>query len=557
MSVPQLLASLLLAVTAAAFFSCPLRVNAQTYIVIPSNGPLTGGNSVVITNSQNIGSGTDIIDVAVGDLSALVTAQGSNWVTIVMPAFVSPGIKDIIIQSSLGVTVLSAAYTVNQVSITIPNGNEVGVDAWLIGVPYTVEWISAVTVSDKITLEFSLNSGTSWTNLATNVPNVPGTNSFSFLTTPSTVSDHCRVRIADMNNTSISDISDNDFSLVERFRILAPNGGEKWYTGQTNTVRWASAMNLGLLTIDYAADGTNFNYNVVNGFANQAGSPSNKFMWVTPKGVSGLFSETAKMRINTLGGQGRDYSDNTFKLAGIEITNPEAGTTVNRGEPLNICWISFGAGSLVALDFSVDDGGSWTNVVPSISNTLGSNTYSWVVDVAPTRFARLRLRSLSDTNVVGVSDTFFTATSGAIIDLTPPSGVYSGGYPVIITGTNFSDGTDVTNVTLCGTSVLKIDSQSATQVVVTSGAARVGLGIVAVYSTSFGVTIKSNAFLYNPAITVVATGRGTVVPDGVVEISYGGSTSFVVTADAYCRIQLKWIPVRPQPPPSSVIPLRA
>ncbi|MDD4870921.1 MAG: IPT/TIG domain-containing protein, partial [Kiritimatiellae bacterium] len=90
--------------------------------------------------------------------------------------------------------------------------------------------------------------------------------------------------------------------------------------------------------------------------------------------------------------------------------------------------------------------------------------------------------------------------------VSPSSGSYIGGYPVVITGTNLGDGADITNVTLCGVSAT-IQSQSATQIVVTAGASPPCTGDVQVYSTSYGVTVKSNAFsyIYYPVLTVVSS----------------------------------------------------
>ncbi|MFH0879057.1 MAG: IPT/TIG domain-containing protein [Lentisphaerota bacterium] len=78
----------------------------------------------------------------------------------------------------------------------------------------------------------------------------------------------------------------------------------------------------------------------------------------------------------------------------------------------------------------------------------------------------------------------------------PSSGSTTGGYPVVITGSNLCSGMDITNVTLCGTSAVGIPSQSSTQIIVTAGAGSPGPGHVVVYSASLGATIKSNAFTY-------------------------------------------------------------
>ncbi len=80
--------------------------------------------------------------------------------------------------------------------------------------------------------------------------------------------------------------------------------------------------------------------------------------------------------------------------------------------------------------------------------------------------------------------------------VSPTSGVSTGGYQVTITGSNLGDGSDITNVTLNGTSVTSIDSQSSTQLVVTVAFGTAGTGDVVVYSTSHGTTTKANAFTY-------------------------------------------------------------
>ncbi len=92
----------------------------------------------------------------------------------------------------------------------------------------------------------------------------------------------------------------------------------------------------------------------------------------------------------------------------------------------------------------------------------------------------------------------------------PDSGSAAGGYPVVISGTDLGGGSDITNVTLCGASVSSIDSQSATQIVVTAAVGPAGLGDVRVFSTSQGETVKSNAFTYliaNQTITFPAIGN--------------------------------------------------
>jgi N-acetylneuraminic acid mutarotase len=80
--------------------------------------------------------------------------------------------------------------------------------------------------------------------------------------------------------------------------------------------------------------------------------------------------------------------------------------------------------------------------------------------------------------------------------VSPSAGSINGGTAVTITGSNLGDGSDITNVTLCGV-VAGIVSQSSSQLVVNSARSDLATnGAVAVYSISGGVTVASNAFSY-------------------------------------------------------------
>jgi hypothetical protein len=98
---------------------------------------------------------------------------------------------------------------------------------------------------------------------------------------------------------------------------------------------------------------------------------------------------------------------------------------------------------------------------------------------------------------------------------------------------------DVTNVTLCGQSVLSIVSQSPTQVVVVAASAPAAVtGAVTVCSISFGVTTRSNGYAYAfmPRIFATAGPGGTVAPSGAVYVAYGATTSFAVSAASYYHV---------------------
>ncbi|NCC53582.1 MAG: choice-of-anchor D domain-containing protein, partial [Spartobacteria bacterium] len=98
----------------------------------------------------------------------------------------------------------------------------------------------------------------------------------------------------------------------------------------------------------------------------------------------------------------------------------------------------------------------------------------------------------------------------------PSSGFWTGGYPVVISGTNLCNGnvSDVTNVTLAGTAA-SIDSVSGnTQIVVIVSASPAASGDVVIHSISHGTTIKSNAFTYlEPRMLALGTNGAAMASD--------------------------------------------
>ncbi len=90
--------------------------------VLPPEGPLVGGNRVVMTNSPlRIGNGSDITNVTVGGKNVLaILAQATNWVSFTVPAETVPGWKDIVTYStSTGTLVWTEDYYYNPTGVVL------------------------------------------------------------------------------------------------------------------------------------------------------------------------------------------------------------------------------------------------------------------------------------------------------------------------------------------------------------------------------------------------------------------------------------------------------
>jgi len=101
--------------------------------------------------------------------------------------------------------------------------------------------------------------------------------------------------------------------------------------------------------------------------------------------------------------------------------------------------------------------------------------------------------------------------------ITPSSGSWTGGYEVVITGTNLSSGvlSNIEWVTLAGVTASVESVAGITQVVVRAGQALIpGVGDVVVQSTTVGTYVRPNAFTYTGSVMRVLDASGAVVASG-------------------------------------------
>lgn len=195
----------------------------------------------------------------------------------------------------------SAPFTITPpyVKLTAPNGGEV----WETGTSQTISWTYQGVGNIKI--ELSSDDGATWTQIAFSV--AASQKSFS-LQAPGTVSDRCLVRVSDTANASISDMSDAAFRIEESFiRVSAPNGGEKWESGQTMTIAWSASSGIANVRIDFSSDNGTTWRTITDKTAASEGS----FSWKAPN----LSSPQCLVRVSDVMNTSlSDRSDGTFTI---------------------------------------------------------------------------------------------------------------------------------------------------------------------------------------------------------------------------------------------------
>lgn len=451
--------------------------------VIPAAGPAAGGNTVTVTN----GYFGDITNVLVGGISAMIQASGTGWVTFAITSAGPAGLKDIVVQTSdNGDINLPSVYTVN------PAGAIGGVfqdfTRW-----QNVEMLSKLLYSHAaagFNGAFYAIGGVASSTIKTNVFRSDGTNWTEVAGLPDVRCEHAAAGF----NGALYSIGGINFSGVAKTNVYQFDGSS-WtevaglpeprcnlaaaeYNGALYAIGGIDSSGIAKASV-YRFDGTSW--------TEVAGLPDARYYHAAAVLDGALYS------IGGADGFGA-IKQNVYRFNGTTWTEV-AGLPGPRGyhaaAELNGALYSIGGidGSFLAkTNVYRFDGTSWTEVAGlpdarAFHAAAGLNGELYSIG--------------GRTASYGVSSNVYRYPFRTVYaEITPSSCSCTGGYQVVISGPNLGNGSDITNVTLCGVAA-NITGQSTTQVVVTAGESGIdGAGDVRVFSTSFGETVKSNAFTY-------------------------------------------------------------
>ena len=481
------------------------NVAGSAYAMSSLEGPLAGGNSVTFSNGW-LGVITNVI---VDGISVRPTASGDNWFTIVMPAPVSPGVKDIVIQTATGDVVIPAAYTFNppgQIgSVKLDSTRWMEVE----GMPQRLSGHASAEYAGSL---YALGGTDGVTAYQTNVFRFNGTNWTQVAGLP-----------AARRNLAAASLNGKLYAI----------GGEDFSGFYTNVYRydgsvWTEVKGLPQARVSLSAAEFDGAIYTLGGIDNLGASTTNVFRydgtnWTEVTGLpddgrrtqaglalfqGALYAVGGQRHMETVTNVYRFNGTSWTEVHGLPATKRGMGIAVADGE-LHV-YGGYDGNSYVATSYRFN-GSRWTNsaALPEARYTPGSGALNGMAYA----FGGVYYSTYA-------TNTF--AYPAIVVDfgVSPVSGSWTGGYPVIITGSNLCNGSDVTSVTICGNPAT-VQSQTPTQVVVIAGAGlNPGLGDVRIYSASYGETVKSNGFTY------IVTGPGLQVLDGAgVDVPTGAAAS--------------------------------
>jgi hypothetical protein len=529
--------------------------------VSPASGPYVGGNVVVVTNAvPGIGNGSDITNVTVGGVAATITGQGTNWVRFVAPANNSSGLKPVVVQSTSEGLLRLWAYTVNPAGqideltfvtswTNLGSGMQASVRAMAYDGTNLYAGGSFTSAGGVSANRIAKWNGTTWTNLGSGL------------------------------NSTVRALLLRGSDLYVAGDFTTAGGGTANNIARWNGTSWSAVGSLPSPASAYYAlahDGVNL---YLGGYLNSSGYTVFKWNGSAWSNL-GVFNDSSSVQALLHDGTSL-YAGGSFTNAGgvnaARIARWNGTTWTNLGSGLNnwVYALAHDGTALYAAGQFTDAGGvganriakwnwtTWTNlgsglnIVDSALLCRGGKLYAGgsfsTAGGVAARYAAVWNGTLwSAAGITNGSAVLALAHDGTnlyaggefgsingntssryiakgypvkILDggVSPASGSWNGGYSVVIVGHNLGNGTDITNVTLGGVAASTITAQSATQVVVWAGTAMTtGTGDVVVMSTSFGVSISSNAFTY----TNSGAPRSTITFD-----SAGGSAVVPITRD--------------------------
>jgi len=293
------------------------------------------------------------------------------------------------------------------ISLTVvsPNGGEI----WQVGSSHDITWSSSGTSGD-VRIEYSTNNGSSWTE---EVASTSDDGTYSW-TIPDAPSDSCLVRITDTIG-SPSDTSDAIFEIFSTpfITVGSPNGGENWQVESSHDITWISGGTSGDVQIEYSTNnGSSWTEEV-------ASTPDDgTYSWTIPDAPS----DSCFVRITDTDGSPSDTSNAIFTISPIPfitVGSPDGGEDWQAGSSHDITWTSIGTSGGVQIEYSIDSGSSWSDVIASMPDT---GVYPWTIPDAPSDSCLVRIADTAFGGPSDTSDALFTISSAPYITVISPNG---------------------------------------------------------------------------------------------------------------------------------------
>ncbi len=193
---------------------------------------------------------------------------------------------------------------------------------------------------------------------------------------------------------------------IAEIAVTSPNGSEDWQVASNHDITWTSSNTSGAVQIEYSTNNGSSWSDIITSIPD-----TGAYSWTIPDTPS----DSCLVRItDTIGTSPSDTSDAMFKISPIPfitITSPDGGEDWQVDSSHDITWTSSNTSRGVKIEYSTNNGSSWSDIITSIPDT---GAYSWTIP-----------DTSSDSCLVRITDTTGSPadTSNSIFSISSPSAI--------------------------------------------------------------------------------------------------------------------------------------
>ncbi len=304
----------------------------------------------------------------------------------------------------------SEEFTIHDiVYLDRPNGTDDAQDAkiLLVGNSEAVKWHTEIKGAGGLSgivnlkMEYSVDGGNSWVD-----PSIyasTGNDGQENWTVPDAIGNLIRVRVSDVDDSLVNDVSANNCFIKPKFTVTKPDGTVPWLSNNQMDIKWTTVGNVPTVNIYYSTDNGGSWAPVVHATETMPYANDGTLEWIIPNNVARTAQALVKVESST---DSLAYDESSaFSIKGQFIVDyPTAANVLFRcGTRETIRWTTYGIVQNVGLKYFTD--GTWYDILNAGGGTIHTNSgsFEWTVPDIRADDVKIMVYDVGDSLVKGES----------------------------------------------------------------------------------------------------------------------------------------------------------